>query len=191
MGLSVDMSAHIAHRFLDTSGGTTVDKTVGPESAADRVERTLWVLGASVFNGGWSTLMAVLPLVFTSSTVRGAGSAAACAAHHAGARVGAVGWGADARHTHARGKQIFEVFFKMMTCIVRHRTAVPRRCGADCGRALTPRAVLAQSLAVTCCTGSAGARSRLGTASRAAVNLHVWINWLHLHTSTLESPRPC
>ena len=90
LGLSVDMSAHIAHRFLGASGGAATGQA-GAESAADRVERTLWVLGASVFNGGWSTLMAVLPLVFTSSTVSGAGSTAACAAHCACA--GAVRWG--------------------------------------------------------------------------------------------------
>ena len=40
-----------------------------PQTAADRVERAMWVLGASVFNGGWSTFMAIFPLFLTSSTV--------------------------------------------------------------------------------------------------------------------------
>ena len=80
-GLSVDYSAHICHRFLesnhtnaaaaaDVEGVTGKGSAVGGAvTAVDRAEEAVWQLGASVFNAGMSTLLAVLPLGLAQSTV--------------------------------------------------------------------------------------------------------------------------
>lgn len=58
LGLSVDYSAHIAHGYLFASG-----------SRAERREAALVDTGAAVFNGGFSTLIAVLLLSGASSYI--------------------------------------------------------------------------------------------------------------------------
>ena len=80
-GLSVDYSAHICHRFLEsnhTKAAATADvegvtgkgsAVGGAVTAVDRAEEAVWQLGASVFNAGMSTLLAVLPLGLAQSTV--------------------------------------------------------------------------------------------------------------------------
>lgn len=58
VGLSVDYSAHIAHSFL-------VAKGAGVERAKHAVDH----IGKDVFNGGFSTFLAVLPLALSKSYV--------------------------------------------------------------------------------------------------------------------------
>merc|ERR1712054_352228 len=58
VGLAVDYSAHIAHSFL-------VSKGCGLERAKEAVDH----IGASVFNGAFSTFLAVLPLGLSKSYV--------------------------------------------------------------------------------------------------------------------------
>lgn len=58
VGLAVDYSAHIAHSFLVASGP-------GLERAKEAVDH----IGKDVFNGGFSTLLAVLPLSMSKSYV--------------------------------------------------------------------------------------------------------------------------
>jgi predicted RND superfamily exporter protein len=58
VGLAIDYSAHIAHSFLTSKGS-------GMERAMHAVDH----IGASVFNGGFSTFLAVLPLGLSKSYV--------------------------------------------------------------------------------------------------------------------------
>jgi predicted RND superfamily exporter protein len=58
VGLAIDYSAHIAHSFLVSKG-----------SGLDRAKEAVDHIGASVFNGAFSTLLAVLPLAFSKSYV--------------------------------------------------------------------------------------------------------------------------
>merc|ERR1719242_1509364 len=58
VGLCVDYSAHVAHTFLTQTG-------IGN----DRMVRTLTEIGPAVFNGGLSTLLAILMLVNSKSYV--------------------------------------------------------------------------------------------------------------------------
>lgn len=94
LGLSVDYSAHLAHRFLDSSTTTTSpsssssqqrlhDATAATSSAStnvhtavddsdeflDNAERELCNIGGPVFNAGISTLCAILPLGLAASQV--------------------------------------------------------------------------------------------------------------------------
>ena len=52
LGLAVDYSAHIAHAFMTISG----------ESRDERVSKTIMAMGPAVFNGGFSTFLALLCL---------------------------------------------------------------------------------------------------------------------------------
>jgi len=58
VGLAIDYAAHIAHSFLTSKGS-------GTERAMHAVDH----IGASVFNGGFSTFLAVLPLGLSKSYV--------------------------------------------------------------------------------------------------------------------------
>jgi len=106
LGLSVDYSAHLAHKFLDRaeedkkrvaelqaaeefqvsavvgSGGGLPQsspalanakekraKSVPQLSGADIAHEAMWMLGASVLNGGISTFVAVAPLMMANSTI--------------------------------------------------------------------------------------------------------------------------
>jgi len=62
LGLSVDYSAHLAHRFVVTNSDTSL-------TPQHHLSDALWRLGASVLNGGISTFLAVLPLSLAVSTV--------------------------------------------------------------------------------------------------------------------------
>ena len=65
IGLAVDYSVHIACAFL------TVKSTSNEEHSAraQRAAFALWKMGAAVMNGGFSTFLAVLPLLFAQSYV--------------------------------------------------------------------------------------------------------------------------
>ena len=58
VGLCVDYSAHIAHTFLTKTG-----------AGNERMQQTLTEVGPAVFNGGFSTLLAILMLVNSKSWV--------------------------------------------------------------------------------------------------------------------------
>merc|ERR1711915_186287 len=58
VGLCVDFSAHIAHRFLMTSG-----------TRNEKVVSTLVRIGPAVLNGGISTLLAFILLAFSESYI--------------------------------------------------------------------------------------------------------------------------
>ena len=58
VGLSVDACAHITHTFLDSSG-----------TGNERATRALEVIGRSVLNGGFSTLLVLIPLSTAESYI--------------------------------------------------------------------------------------------------------------------------
>merc|ERR1719230_1400449 len=58
IGLAVDYSAHIGHNFMTQQG-----------SRAERVVKALADMGSSVFNGGFSTFLAVIVLALSNSYV--------------------------------------------------------------------------------------------------------------------------
>jgi hypothetical protein len=59
VGLCVDFSAHVAHSFMHQRNG----------SKNDRIVSTLTSIGPAVFNGGISTLIAIIMLVSSESHV--------------------------------------------------------------------------------------------------------------------------
>ena len=59
VGLAVDALVHVVHVFLSTPGRTR----------AERLARSLRDMGVSVFQGGASTVVGILPLALTSSVV--------------------------------------------------------------------------------------------------------------------------
>ena len=63
VGLAVDYSVHIAGAFLDVSA-TDCD---GFSARQQRAAYAMWKMGAAVVNGGFSTFLAVLPLVMAQS----------------------------------------------------------------------------------------------------------------------------
>merc|ERR1719375_273191 len=58
VGLAVDYSAHLAHSFL-----------IAPGNGEDRAKHAVDHIGASVFNGAFSTFLAVFPLALSKSFV--------------------------------------------------------------------------------------------------------------------------
>ncbi|KAJ9452710.1 Patched-related protein 9 [Diplonema papillatum] len=65
IGLSVDYSVHIAHAYLLANADSDTIASAGDKRAA----YALLKMGPAVFNGGFSTLLAVLPLFFADSYV--------------------------------------------------------------------------------------------------------------------------
>ncbi|KAJ9463258.1 Protein patched-like protein 1 [Diplonema papillatum] len=65
IGIAVDYSVHIAHAFLLVSAS---DQEFA-SSRAQRAAYALWKMGPAVFNGGFSTFLAIMPLVFAKSYV--------------------------------------------------------------------------------------------------------------------------
>ena len=58
IGLCVDYSAHIAHAFMVAEG-----------SAIERSQIALATMGPAIINGGITTFIAVVPLIFSASHV--------------------------------------------------------------------------------------------------------------------------
>eukprot|EP00659_Diplonema_papillatum_P016618 gene16618-25486_t len=65
IGIAVDYSVHIAHAFLLVSAS---DQEFA-SSRAQRAAYALWKMGPAVFNGGFSTFLAILPLALAKSYV--------------------------------------------------------------------------------------------------------------------------
>jgi multidrug efflux pump subunit AcrB len=61
VGLSVDFSAHVAHSYLHSRGGG--------DAGASTVEETLQKIAVPIVQGAFSTILAVLPLVFIDAYV--------------------------------------------------------------------------------------------------------------------------
>lgn len=59
IGISVDYSAHFMHTFQLTPG----------DSRVERVAKTYGIIGAGIFNGGFSTLLAILPLTLADTYI--------------------------------------------------------------------------------------------------------------------------
>ncbi len=59
VGLSVDYTLHLVHRFQNTPGMTRVE----------RVQRTLTDIGPAVVVGGFSTFLGVLPMTMATSVI--------------------------------------------------------------------------------------------------------------------------
>jgi len=59
VGLSVDYTLHLVHRFHNTPGMTRVE----------RVQRTLTDIGPAVVVGGFSTFLGVLPMTMATSVI--------------------------------------------------------------------------------------------------------------------------
>ena len=75
VGLCVDYSAHMAHSFLTKTGAVMwspplcLYTLLAAGSGNERMQQTLTEVGPAVFNGGFSTLLAILMLVNSKSWV--------------------------------------------------------------------------------------------------------------------------
>ena len=75
VGYSVDFTAHIAQAFFAHSQQTNA-------SAADHVAHALGSVGASVLNGGFSTLLALMVLGLSNVAVMQVTGRRSCCHHH-------------------------------------------------------------------------------------------------------------